>query len=358
MGGAEYQVKCLTQEMLKHKGYDITFISGNYDRLYQPDGYKIISLAKESDNKHGLIRLISDYRALRHILYQLKPDAVYQRVGGRLTGTAAYLSHRLGFKLIWHVASEADVRPFVLKRSRYLISNFIEKKILEYGIKNANKIVVQTEDQARFLTQNYQRKPDALIPNFHPYPEEKINKPEPIKVIWLANMKPNKQPEIFLRLAKTLSGEKNILFIMIGAMRGSPSWHKKIIDTVETLDNLDYIGEKTQNEVNKILSTSHILVNTSGFEGFSNTFIQAWMREIPVVSLNVNPDHVFDKQSPSIGFHAKTYENLVEKVKLLVRDQEMRISMGQSAKRYALKTHSLNNVNTLLSLFNTSAKNE
>lgn len=352
MGGAEYQVKCLMHEMLKHGGYDITFITGSYDRSYQPNGYKIIPLAKESNKKHGLIRLISECRTLRDILYKLKPDTVYQRVGGRLTGTAAYLSHTIGFKLIWHVASEADVRPFTLKSSRYLISNFVEKKVLEYGVKNAHKIIVQTKDQAHFLTQNYQREPYALLPNFHPYPEEKTNKSEPIKVIWLANIKPNKRPEIFLQLAKTLSGEKNTRFIMIGSMRGSSSsLHKKILNTVETLDNLDYVGEKTQGEVNKILSTSHILVNTSKFEGFSNTFIQAWMREVPVVSLNVNPDQVFDKQSHSIGFHTETYEKLVEKVKTLIHDQKMRTSMGQDAKEYALKTHSLNNVDTLLSLF-------
>ncbi|MCF6235458.1 MAG: glycosyltransferase family 4 protein [Gammaproteobacteria bacterium] len=358
MGGAEYQVKCLIQQMLKHGGYDITFITRSYDRSYQPDGYKIIPLAKGSDKKRGLIRLISEYRPLRRILYQLKPDAVYQRDGGRLTGAAAYLSDLVGFKLIWHVASEADVRPFMFKRSRYLISSFVEKKILEYGIKNAHKIIVQTKDQAHLLTQNYQRESYALVPNFHPYPEEKTNKSKPIKVIWLANVKPNKRPEIFLQLAKALSDEENTRFIMIGAAQGSSRWHKKLLNTAKTLNNLDCVGKKTQNEVNNILSTSHILVNTSVFEGFSNTFIQAWMREIPVVSLNVNPDQIFDRQSPSIGFHTKTYENLVEKVRLLIRDQEMRISMGKNAKKYALKTHSLDNTNTLLALFNNSVKNK
>ncbi len=356
MGGAEYQAKCLIQQMLKHGGYNITFITGSYDRSYQPEGYKIIPLANESDKKHGLIRLISDYRALRRILYKLKPDTVYQRVGGRLTGAAAYLSHSIGFKLIWHIASEADVRPFMLKRSRYLISNFVEKKILEYGVKNAHKIVVQTKDQAHLLAQNYQRESYTLVPNFHPYPKEYINKSEPVKVIWLANIKPNKQPEIFLKLAKALSHEENTRFIMIGAMQDSSGWHKKIFNTAKTLNNLDYVGKKTQSEVNEILSTAHILVNTSEYEGFSNTFIQAWMREIPVVSLNVNPDQILDKQPHPIGFHTKTYENLVETVRTLIHDQKMRTSMGQNAKEYALQTHSLNNVDTLLSLFDSSKK--
>ena len=32
------------------------------------------------------------------------------------------------------------------------------------------------------------------------------------------------------------------------------------------------------------------LVNTSDYEGFSNTFIQAWMRRVPIASLHVDPD--------------------------------------------------------------------
>ena len=355
MGGAQYQIKCLVEEALKQEKYEITFVARNYDRSYQPAGYQIIPLAEERDKRRGLPRFISDYRNLKQILSNLKPDVVYQRVGCSLTGSVAYLAQSMRFKLIWHVASEVDVTPFKFKLSRYLISNFIEKKIMEFGIKHIEDIVVQTEDQAQLLTQNYGRKYRAVIPNFHPFPEEAINKSDPVKIVWLANLKSLKQPEAFIKLAQALIHEKNARFIMIGAMQGSTEWRQKLLSDIDNLDNLDYVGPKTQDEVNEILSSSHILVNTSQYEGFSNTFIQAWMREMPVVSLNVNPDRIFDKQP--IGFHAKTAENLIKKVKILIHDQELRYSMGGNAKRYAFQNHSLKNVDMLLNLFNERAKN-
>ncbi len=348
MGGAQYQIKCLIEEALKHKEYDITYVSRNYDRSYQPRGYKIVPLAAESDKRRGLVRFISDYRNLKRIMATLKPDIVYQRVGCSLTGSATYLSRKAGFKLIWHVASEADVTPFRFQPSRYLLSNFIEKKMMEYGARHAADIVVQTQDQARMLAKHYQRTHYTLIPNFHPAPKEQISKSKPVKVVWLANLKPLKQPEYFIQLARDLADETDARFIIIGAMQGSREWTQKLLEDMERLANIDYLGPQSQERVNQILATSHILVNTSQYEGFSNTFIQAWMRQMPVVSLSVNPDGVFDNHP--VGFHAKTAENLTKTVKMLIDDDEKRATMGKAAARYAQQHHSLQNIKTLLDL--------
>ena len=65
-----------------------------------------------------------------------------------------------------------------------------------------------------------------------------------------------------------------------------------------------------------MLARAHLFVNTSLFEGFANTFIQASMREAPVVSLHVNPDGVFDEGT--VGVCAGSEERLVESVRTLV----------------------------------------
>ena len=41
---------------------------------------------------------------------------------------------------------------------------------------------------------------------------------------------------------------------------------------------------------------SKILINTSSFEGFPNTFVQAWANGVPVISLKVDPDNIIKKK--------------------------------------------------------------
>ena len=102
------------------------------------------------------------------------------------------------------------------------------------------------------------------------------------------------------------------------------------------------MGPLSIEEVNEILAKVHIFVNTSLSEGFANTFIQAWMREVPVVSLHVNPDNVFLKEN--VGFWAGSFKRMVEGILDLVNNPQKIVEMGQAACEYAMKKHSIENV--------------
>src|SRR5690606_23813898 len=139
----------------------------------------------------------------------------------------------------------------------------LERKFLAYGIRNATAVVVQTRDQERLLQNNYNRSATAVIPNFHPKPQEEIRKPgHLITVCWVANMKRLKRPEIFVQLAEDCQDVPNVQFLMIGAPSPEMLGWDELMERVRTLKNLRYLGKKRQEDVNRILSESHILVNT------------------------------------------------------------------------------------------------
>ena len=348
MGGSQYQVKCLLDKIVPTDQFEVHYLTRNYDPRFSPDGYRIIKIADE----RGIRRYGSffDVFTLLKLLHQIRPDVIYQRVGCAYTGIAAYYARRNNCRMVWHIAHDSDVLPSKERLSLRNIIRSIDKKILEYGVRSSHYIIAQTNQQAEFLKKHYGRTPTAVVHNFHPLPRENIKKTNPVKIVWIANFKPMKQPEYFIRLARDLSdlGEK-VECIMIGApAHWAFHWQRSLESEMNEIERLEYLGACPLEEVNSILAKAHIFVNTSLYEGFANTFIQAWMRKVPVVSLHVNPDGVFERHK--IGFFAGTYEKMLQRVVELIKNPALRDEMGERARAYAFEKHSEKNIAGLVQL--------
>jgi glycosyltransferase involved in cell wall biosynthesis len=347
MGGAEYQIACLMDTLIALDRYEIYYLAHRVAADFQPPEYRIVRIGKGgAAPRWGYItHALPLYRALRTI----RPDVIYQRVACGYTGIAAYYAQRHGACLIWHVAHDTDLMPSATLGGRNPVRHFLERRSIEYGLRHADHVVVQTEQQARLLQENYQRTADAVIPNFHPQPLDLIDKSGPLLVVWVANLKPWKQPEAFVRLAADLSDLKEVRFIMIGtAGVGDRKWNEDVMARIRASPNIDYLGERNQSEVNECLARAHVFVNTSVYEGFPNTFIQAWMREVPVASLHVDPDGVLEREK--IGLRAGTVERLAEFVRLLITNPQMRFEYALRARAYAVRQHSMRNADALADL--------
>jgi hypothetical protein len=69
------------------------------------------------------------------------------------------------------------------------------------------------------------------------------------------------------------------------------------------------------------------------------------MREVPVVSLDVDPDQILEREN--IGVHARSMDRLIASIREYVTGPAKRAEHGARARRYALSRHSLNNVRFL-----------
>ena len=345
-GGAEFQAKCLLDELEKHPDFEVFYLARNLSPNFKPRNYQLLSVG------HGLplwrdIALL-DAPRLMATLHNIAPDVIYQRVGSAYTGIAArYAASNTGCRMVWHIASSMDVSPAKKTVSSDLVANYLEKRTLEYGVRHADCIIAQTGEQADLLAKNYGRRPTAIIPNFHPAPEEEISKGDGVTVVWVANLKPLKRPELYLDLAQELGSLAGVRFTLVG--RGNDGrWCRNLMRRMRETESLEYLGECSHEEVNKLLDRADILVNTSEVEGFPNTFIQAWMREVPVVSLDIDPDNVLSRHD--IGIHSSNYRQMVEDTRRLILDQELRREMGRSAKSYALANHSQSNAARIIEI--------
>lgn len=351
-GGAEYQAFYLTRELLHSSKYQISFVARVAPAASASASEQVCVVGLRRSGERLRLGYLMDSLPLYRALALLRPDVIYQRVGCGYTAIAAYYARRNRIPMIWHASSDTDVSPAMLLGNTNRITRWLEKRSMEFGLRKASHIICQTVAQASLLEAHYGRQADAVISNFHPAPLESIDKSGPLTVLWVANLKRLKQPELFVRLADELRNLPQVRFVMIGSLpvefRQDREWRERLLHGLKSSPNLQYVGPQTQAQVNEWLARSHVLVSTSLQEGFPNTFIQAWMRRVPVVSLHVDPDGVLARES--IGLCVTSEAKLAEAVCSLVTDAARREQYGERARRYALQRHSLRNVQKVAQL--------
>jgi glycosyltransferase involved in cell wall biosynthesis len=353
-GGAEYQIECLIEALAAEQRYEIFYLARSAEPSCRPAGYRVVRIGTRIQaSRFGYaMDAVPLYRALR----SLRPQVIYQRVACGYTGICAWYARRSGARLIWHVAHDTDVMLERLDPGRNPVRGFLETTCIEYAIRHANHIITQTEHQARLLRHNYGREADGVIRNFQPNPTEEIDKSGPLTVLWVANFKRWKQPELFVALADALRDLDSVRFVMAGASAGgsgTADWNAAVMAQIRQARNLDYLGPLPQTEINRLFAHAHVFVNTSKWEGFPNTFIQAWMREVPVVSLSVDPDQLL--AHGNMGIVAENPGALASAVRALIMDPARRAEYGERARRYAMREHSLENIKTLQRLIDTGS---
>jgi glycosyltransferase involved in cell wall biosynthesis len=292
---------------------------------------------------------VLDYPRVWNAIQRIAPHIIYIQNANAYLGIAARYAMSSPCSLIWHIASSYEVRRFAIRSFRTIPFDYIDKRMVEYGIRHANYVFGQAKYEEDLLLQNYGRRCDLIVGNWHPEPTRPCTRGQPLKVVWVANIKPLKQPETFVDLAERLGTVTDAEFIMIGRP-GSAKYQRRLESRIRKVRGLTYLGERSMDEINRILAESHIFVNTSEYEGFPNTFVQAWLHEVPVVSLHVDPDDVLTKQG--LGFHSGSLDKLVQDTRSLIENSDLRTRIGERAKAYAMEHHGLTkNLNQVAEFF-------
>ena len=348
-GGAEYQISLLIDALAAAGRYEVHYLAHFVDERTRARNYRIHHVGRKGPMPP--LGYILDARSLFRTLRAIEPDVIYQRVACGYTGLCAWYAQRHSIPMVWHVAHDTDVAPQILDAARNFVRLRLEKRLVEYGARHATRVVVQTRQQAALLRTHYRRSADAVIGNFHPPAAQAAPKNGPRTVVWIANLKPWKQPEVFVRLAQALADRGDVRFIMVGAPAAHSAnheWQDALLRSIEATPNLSYVGHKTHDEVNELLAHAHIFVNTSTQEGFPNTFIQAWLRSVAVVSLTVDPDQVLERLQ--VGIATQTESALITAVRRLLDDAEECAAYARRGRLHAAANHSLHNAGELIRL--------
>ena len=329
-GGAEVQQVLIARELVK-RGYTVSMVCRDFG---QPSPVRIddieVFVAFARDKGIPGLRFIwprlwGIWRALR----RANADVYYQRTAGFLTGIVALFCYIYGRKSIFAGASVPD---FLRPTPR--IGFWRDRWLYERGVIHVDKVLAQSEEQARLCHANYGRDA-AVIPNCYPLPEIIDPDERDNYVLWVSMIRKLKRPGLFLDLAEALPEYR---FVMIGgAARGEERLYDEVASRAGKLGNVDFVGFVPHSSVERYFKDAGVLVNTSESEGFPNTFLQAWAHQVPTVSFVDSSAGLANGKE--LGIRVERMRMTIEQVSRIMSDTSLRSSLGQTARTYVQETH-------------------
>jgi glycosyltransferase involved in cell wall biosynthesis len=256
-------------------------------------------------------------------------DIYYQSPAGAYTGVVAWFCRMNGRKFIFRVASDSDC-----EKEHGRLELWRDRKLYDYGLKRADLVAVQTEVQAKMLRDNHDL--DSKVVNMLVEAPRRGGAPveKDIDVLWLSNLRSLKRPEMVLELARQLP---QVRFTLAGGPCPHP-WGYTYYDDVKAaaarLPNVSMPGGVRYTESGEWFDRARVFLNTSSIEGFPNTFLQAWIRGVPVVSF-FDPDGLIRRLQ--LGHVATSLDDMRESIRGLLEVDVYRENIGRRARDFVAR---------------------
>ena len=329
-GGSEVQIFLLSKEFARSNLLDVNIITGNYPNSKNKiEKFYTITLF----NYLPIKRTIINY--LRYVLFfflnliRIKPDIVIQRAASVSSGLCALYCKIFKKTFIYSIAHKVDVNGDAEK-------NLIGK-VFKFGIDNATYIVAQNQDQIFDLQHYKRRKFDNIEVIKNGYELTNQKKKNKKFILWVARSDNWKRPELYLKLAQRFPQEK---FVMICSQGKDRLLWDKIYTSSKKIKNLTFLQFVPFVEIDRFFRDATVFVNTSEYEGFPNTFIQALKNKVPILSLKTNPDNFISQYK--CGFHCDDdFEKLAYSLNELLSNHELYDTYSNNGFEYVKNHHDI-----------------
>jgi glycosyltransferase involved in cell wall biosynthesis len=289
-GGAEVQLAQLAMALTK-LGHDISMVVGDFG---QPDGavYEGVRTFKAFKPSAGLpgFRFIHPrWTGLWRAVSRADADVYYYSCAGMVLGLLAMFCRLRQRRLVFRAASDSDCSPDTLltrfQRDRWLY---------EFGLRRTDAVLVQSATQQTAMQAHYGVSSTIVRGLIERPLQSSGTVRKDIDVLWVANLRQLKRPDRYVEMAKALPQYR---FHMAGGpVPGEEAFFDQVQQQARGVDNLVFHGKVPYLEIGRLFDRARLVANTSEVEGFPNTFLQAWVRGVPVITM-FDPDHLVDRES-------------------------------------------------------------
>lgn len=240
------------------------------------------------------------------IFKRYKFKFIYVSTAGWQTFIYGLASKLTGTIYVQRVSNNIVYDPLIYRRRLGLLKYYLSVA----GTNYANIILVQNLQQYSNLKRLYPKKIIHIMHN--PYKNNSKNPKESLNgdyVAWIGIFQHQKNLSALYDIANELP---EINFKIAGAAGQEIDQNSiEALEKLKRLSNVKFVGKISRDEISSFLSNSFCLLNTSHYEGFSNTFLEALESGRPIVTTRkVDPDSIIEKYN--LGYVADSYKEIPE----------------------------------------------
>lgn len=324
-GGAELQLALLGRALVR-RGHEVVIVGGD---IGQADGTVFDGVRTRTGGRFhtgGLGDLLTSLPRVISVIREEKPAWIF--ILGWTTWLfflhvlKPFLGYRLGF--ICGLDTELN--------GEFRRENPVRGALLEYGIRHADSRYAMTEHQRDLFHRSgmncgFYR--NLILPR-----AEKRTAEKNIDLLWVSRCQPIKRPHLFLDLAERLPQAR---CRMICPREDEQLW-QSVHERAERISNVEFIERVPYHEIQSVYDAALIFVNTSAWEGWPNSFIQAGLGSTALLSLSVNPDGLFEKFG--LGrFAADDFDQLAQAAGAMLGDRVALARMQEESERFVTELH-------------------
>ncbi len=339
IGGIERQ-QALMAHWLNNHGYDVSMITwdeGQGDCLV--DGVKVFTIGRREEGFPGLRFFYPRWTGLIKAMKRANTDIYHYHCGDLGLGQVVHWARHHGKKVIHSIASDPDCVPELPK-----LKPWRERVLYRYGLKHADVVVAQTSHQQEML-----RKGFNIHASVAPMPcsgfigsntvNSSIDTP---RILWVGRCSQEKRLEWLLDVAEALP---QYAFDVVGAANARTDYATALHQRAKSISNVVLHGWFAHHDLANLYCRARLLCCTSIYEGFPNTFLEAWSLGLPIIS-TFDPDKVISTQG--LGKTASNVQEICEAIITFIEDSKRWQEASLAAQTYYNTHHTIDAAMSIL----------
>lgn len=183
------------------------------------------------------------------------------------------------------------------------------RALFRLGIRVADEIVVQTEEQAKLCEERFGRVPRRIGSIAEPAVRRRA---APEAFLWANRSVWYKRPFDYIDLARAVPSARFwMVCVPVGLSDESAELMEEIRERSAGVPNLELLEHRPRSDLMTLMDKAVAIVNTADFEGMPNLLLEGWGRGVPALALSHDPDGVIERHGLG-GFAGGSKSRLAE----------------------------------------------